>query len=201
MPKLKANEEMYFLSTIQIVAEAGLENLRTKDVALRTGFSEATLFRYFESKDQLLISTFTYVDRKLSDVFLNHLSYIAQAEVENFNEYLHLAWHDIFRYLIDNPDETIFLIRFRYSAMYTDEVRSLRQAYNGNFEEAYALFEKYFGKPRHTYRGFLINYIFEITLCFAEKVITGKLENTFESENNIWIAVQAAISGVNHTHG
>ena len=76
---------------------------------------------------------------------------------------------------LENKEETIFLIRYRYSSLYTEEVRSKRQAYNGGFDRAYAVFEKHLGSSDRSYRGFLINYIFEMTLCISEKIIAGKI--------------------------
>lgn len=90
-------------------------------------------------------------------------------------------------------EETIFLIRYRYSSLYTEEVRSKRQAYNGGFDKAYAVFEKHLGCSECSYQGFLINYIFKMTLRFAEKIIAGKLEDNGDTERGIRPAVSSAV--------
>ena len=189
MAKKRAYEELFVHAAIRMVYEVGIENLRTKDVADLTSFSEATLFRFFPSKDILLRETFLYIDKEVSDL-LTQCAYIRNPDNTPFELAVYAIWHKVYRYLLEHREETIFLIRYRYSSLYTDEVRSKRQAYNGGFDRAYAVFEKHLGTASHSYRGFIINYIFELTLCFAEKIITGKVEDTEATEGFIWTAVR-----------
>ena len=188
----RAMDEMFIEGAIRTVAAVGIENTRTKDVAEYTGFSEATLFRRFGTKEGLLKSTFLSIDKEISDILMES-AYIRDPDDTPFELALYAIWRRVYHYLLEHRDETIFLIRYRYSSLYTDEVRSQREAYNGGFEKAYAVFEQHFGSFKHTYRGFLINYIFELTLCFAEKIITGKVENIPEVERSVWAAITAAL--------
>ena len=127
---------------------------------------------------------------------LTQSAYIRNPDDTPFELAVYAIWHKVFRYLIEHKEETIFLIRYRYSSLYTEEVRSKRQAYNGGFDKAYAVFEKHLGSSERSYRGFLINYIFEMTLCFAEKIIAGKLEDNEDTEQEIWLAVSSAVNSL-----
>lgn len=187
----KACEIIFIESAIKKVADSGLENLRTKQVADHTGFSEATLFRIFKTKESLLDAAFLYVDKRLSDIVAQS-EYLSLSDEMPFEKALYRMWKEVYRHLLDNKEETVFLIRYRYSSLYTKEVRSQRQAYNGSFEKIYDVFDKWFGVSSSTYRGFLINYIFELTLCFADKVIEGMVQDTEETEERIWRAVISA---------
>ena len=69
----------------------------------------------------------------------------------------------------------------------------MRQAYNGGFDRAYQVLEKFYGNNIGTYRGFMVNYIFEMTLCFCEKIISGKIEDSPETEYSIWLAVNNSV--------
>lgn len=188
----RASNEMFIEGAIKTVAAVGIENTRTKDVAEYAGFSEATLFRHYPTKEALLKAAFLYVDKQLSNI-LTTSKYIRNPDGTPFQDVLHQIWREVFQYLLDNPEETIFLIRYRYSALYTNEVRSQREAYNGAFVNAYKAFEGHFGQNRHSYQGFLINYIFELTLCFAEKIVQNKVVNTPEVELLLWRAINAAV--------
>ncbi len=188
----KASDKMFIEGAIQTVAKIGIENARTKDVAAYAGFSEATMYRRFPTKEILLREAFLYVDRQVSNI-LAHSAFIRHPDSVPFGQAVYTIWHDVFRYLIRHKEETIFLIRYRYSSLYTDEVRSRRQAYNGGFDKAYEVFEKHFGGAEQSYRGFWINYIFEMTLCFAEKIIVGKLEDSHDMEQRIWLAIKGAV--------
>ena len=187
----KATKDVFIEKTLQTVAEVGMENLRTKMVADAAGFSEATMFRFFPDKDKMLCDTFLEVDRRVSEAFLKSFETKALAE-HSVADVMHEVWFKMYAYLLSHREETLYLIRFRYSALYTDEIRIQRMAYNGAFDNAYAALVEKGGVSRETYRGFMLNYMFEMTLCFAEKIVTGRLQNSKEMENRLWEAVSAA---------
>ena len=188
----RASDEIFIKGTIKTVAAIGIENMRTKHVADCAGFTEATMYRRFPSKEILLRETFLYIDKKVSSI-LTQSAFIRKPDDTPFELAIYAIWHKVFRYLIGHKEETIFLIRYRYSSLYTEEVRNKRQAYNGGFDKAYAVFEKYLGSSDRSYRGFLINYIFEMTLGFAEKIITGKIEDDQDTEYRSWLAVSSTV--------
>lgn len=187
----KATKELFMEKTIAAVARVGMENLRTKMVADAAGFSEATMFRFFADKDEMLCETFLEVDSRISNMFLACFK-PKEFEESNFEEALYAIWKSVFSYLLTNPEETLYLIRFRYSALYTDEIRKKRMAYNGSFEKAYEYIFERNASSKDTYQGFLINYLFEMTICFAEKVISGRIRLTGEMELRLWDAISAA---------
>ena len=188
----RASDELFIEGAIKAVAENGIENMRTKQVAGYAGFSEATMFRSFPSKEILLRDAFLYIDNQISNI-VTKSAFIRNPGDTTLEHGMYAIWHKVYRYLIDNGNKTIFFIRYRCSSLYSDKVRNRRQAYNGGFDKAYAGFEKYLGSSDRSYRGFLINYIFEMTLCFAEKIIDGKLEDNEETEQGIWLAVSSAV--------
>lgn len=191
----KAFNELFIEGAIDCVARLGIENTRTKMIADYTGFSEATLFRAFGTKDGILESAFLYVDKRISDILIKSDLTKATSN-EEFETKLRAVWHAVYRHLIDFEKETLFLIRYRYSSLYTMEVRSKRMAYTGGFDKANYIFEKFFGNIPASYRGFFISYIFEMTLCFAEKVITGRIEDNSLTERQAWNAVFAAVKSI-----
>lgn len=188
----KACDDIFIESTIRLVSQIGIENTRTRDVAEMAGFSEATLFRHFETKEDLLNRTFLYVDEELSNILTKN-AYIRQPDNTPFEFALYHIWHQIYRFLLDHPEETIFLIRFRYSSLYTNEIREKREAYNGAFDRAYEVIERALNLAGGTYRGVLVNYIFEVTLCFTEKIINGRIEDNESIEYKIWTSVYTAL--------
>ena len=186
----RSSDEIFIEGAIKTVAEIGIENLRTKHIADYADFTEATMYRRFPSKEAILREAFLYVDKRISNI-LTQSAFIRKPEDKPFESAAYAVWHKIYRYLIEHEEETVFLIRYRYSSYYTDEVRAMRQAYNGSFDRVYAVFDKYFGCTDHSRREYLFNYIFEMTLCFTEKVVTGKMEDNRESEQGVWTAVSS----------
>ena len=191
MAKQRAYDEMFIEGTVQTVAKIGIENMRTKHAADYAGFSEATMFRRFPTKEILLRDTFLYIDNQVSDL-LTKSAFLRDPASVPFELGVYAIWRQIYRYLIDHKEEAIFLIRYRYSSLYTSEVWNMRQAYNGGFDRAYELFESHYGIETPPHRGFLVNYVFEMTLSFAEKVITGKIEDNQDTEDIAWLAISGA---------
>lgn len=186
-----AQRERFIDATIHKVAELGLENLRTKHIAAEVDMSEASMFLYFGNKEGILREAFFEVDRRLSNLLLrsDHIIYEI-TDMASFIEAAHLLWCDVFRYLIENRDQTLFTIRYRYSAYYTPEVRARRQAHNGAFDKIYKVLGEQFHEENHFYEGFLVNYLFEVTLSFAEKIINGYMNDTPEVEELIWNGIK-----------
>ena len=196
----RAFDNMFIKSAVYIVADVGIENTRTKDIAVRTGFTEATMYRVFPTKETLLQEAFLYIDKRISDI-LSQSAYVLHPDNTPFELVMYAIWHKVYRYLIDHREETLFLIRYRYSSLYTDEVRNRREAYNGNMDKVYAMFEHELGKTPGMSWQFLINSVFELTLCFAEKVITGRLADTEDTESSVWNIVENSIEGVKKKAG
>ena len=187
----RASDEMFMEGTVQTVAKIGIENMRTKHAADYAGFSEATMFRRFPTKEILLRDTFLYIDRRISDIFTQS-AFLRNPGNVPLELGLYSTWRKVYRYLVEHREETIYFIRYRYSSLYTDEVWDTRQTYNGGLERACETIEKYYGIEGSAYRGFLVNYIFEMTLGFAEKVITGKIEDNQDTEDIAWLAISGA---------
>ena len=187
----RAYDEMFMEGTVQTVAKIGIENMRTKHAADYAGFSEATMFRRFPTKEILLRDTFLYIDRQVSDI-LTQSAFLRNPGNVPFELGFYATWRKVYRYLVEHKEETIYFIRYRYSSLYTDEVRNMQQAYNGGMDRAYDALEKYFGNEMKAYREFLVNYIFEMTLGFAERVITGKIEDNQDTEDIAWLAISGA---------
>lgn len=71
MPKI-IDDEQVFSATIDILARHGYENATTKAIAAAAGIHEATLFRKYGSKFDLVDRA---IQHQLADTPLNHLRY------------------------------------------------------------------------------------------------------------------------------
>ena len=197
------SREIFLEAVITEVAECGLENLRTKNIAVRAGYSEAMMFRYFSSKDEMLQKAFLVVDHRVSSIISSgaYLKRLRESgSDEAFAAIAHEAWQAVFHYLLEHPSDTLYLLRFRYCALYNEEIRSQRQAYSGAFDEIYSVLQTRFGAPVNTSRGFVLNYSFDLTLCLAEKIVSGRIKFTQEVEERLWATIRAAVLTITQMH-
>lgn len=184
----KAFDEVFIKGTIQTVAKLGIEKTRTKFIAEHAGFSEATMYKMFPSKEDLLRDTFLYLDKKIADM-LRQGTNARNSCNEPSKSGLYAIWYRIYRYLLNHKEEALFMIRYRYSSLYTEEVSEMRKEYEGSYDKVYDLLDEQLGEIDEEVKNFLLNYAFEVTLCFVEKILSGKLEDDKEIESYIWLTV------------
>ncbi len=71
-------KEQLILTAIDIINELGIQKLTTREIAKRQDISEATLFRHFKSKNDLLMAVLDYLIQFDADILqsakLNHPS-------------------------------------------------------------------------------------------------------------------------------
>jgi AcrR family transcriptional regulator len=63
-------KDRLIISTIDIIEELGIQGLSTREIAKREGVSEATLFRHYKNKNDLLASVLDYFSQFDSDLYL-----------------------------------------------------------------------------------------------------------------------------------
>lgn len=63
-------KDKLIITTIDIIDELGIQGLSTREIARREGVSEATLFRHYKSKKQLLISVLEYYSQFDNEIYL-----------------------------------------------------------------------------------------------------------------------------------
>ena len=61
-------------AAMKAVRQYGLEGMRIQHVSDLAGVSPGALYRYFESKDQLIEECFTFVDKQAASIF-EHLKF------------------------------------------------------------------------------------------------------------------------------
>ena len=110
-------------AAMKAVRQYGLEGMRIQNVSDLAGISPGALYRYFESKDQLIIECFTYVDRQAAAIF-DQLSFNPLTMLVDPIGAVKKLWLPYFRFWVAHPDETVFYHRFRDSAFFPKYDRS-----------------------------------------------------------------------------
>lgn len=188
MARKKAFDEMFLNATVMTAADVGIEFLRTKQVAELAGFSEATLFRAFETKEDLLCSTFLWIDRELMQI----LNMIGEARGEDGcvpPNALQTVWERLCGHLFSRRERAKYWIRFRYSSLYTDEIKEKREQCNSDVREALS---KTFGGLTAEQTEMLLQYVLEMTVFLAEKSDCEQVSELQQTQSCIWAAASAA---------
>lgn len=62
-------KDRLIITTVDLINEVGLQGLTTREIAKREGVSEATLFRHYKNKNNLLLAVLDYFTKFDDDIF------------------------------------------------------------------------------------------------------------------------------------
>ncbi|MDF2675252.1 MAG: transcriptional regulator TetR family [Clostridiales bacterium] len=83
--KLVHRKDSLIITTIDIINEIGIQGLSTREIAKRQGVSEATIFRHYKSKNELLIAVLDFYSKFDSDISKStQLKYLSAREAIEF---------------------------------------------------------------------------------------------------------------------
>lgn len=181
-------------ATMKVVRQYGLEGARIQNVSNMAGISPGALYRYFESKDQLLIECFTYVDKQAASIF-DHLKFDSQTVLTDPMGAVRSLWQPYFRFWITHPDETIFYHRFRDSAFFPKFDKCRDASYFNSFSEMVHDFLEGFPILRQMNQDLLWLHVLSSTVMYAKYVVEGVLTDNQETEDTVFQLLTTGLSG------
>jgi len=103
-------QEALFLATIKLVNKIGFAASSVSKIAKEAGVSPATLYVYYQNKEDLIVSTYLEIKRDMSSVTLGGLD-----ESAPIRDILHQVWRNMFSYMHENIEEFRFTEQFSNS--------------------------------------------------------------------------------------
>ena len=162
-------------ATMKAVRRYGLEGVRIQNVSELAEISPGALYRYFNSKDQLIVECFTYVDRQAAEIF-DHLKLNPLTMLTDPMGAVKSLWLPYFRFWTSHPDETVFYHRFRDSAFFPK-------------------YEKAFPALDRINQDLLWLHVLTSTVMYAKYVVEGTLPNSQETEDTVFQLLTTGLSG------
>ncbi|MBU5351948.1 TetR/AcrR family transcriptional regulator [Paenibacillus barcinonensis] len=99
-----------FDSTIQLINDVGFADLSMSKIAKRANLSPATIYTYYENKEDLLIKLYLDVKEKLSRSMLRNIH-----EDLEIKEICYIFMKNSLEFMIENKDWFLFLEQFSAS--------------------------------------------------------------------------------------
>lgn len=181
-------------ATMKAVRQYGLEGMRIQNVSDLAGISPGALYRYFDSKDQLLVECFTYVDKQAAAIF-DRVKFNPLTLAIDPMGAVRSLWQPYFRFWLAHPDETVFYHRFRDSAFFPKYDKNRDSAYFSTFVGMVRLFLKVFPALRPISHDLLWLHILTSTVMYAKYVVEGTLPDNQETEDTIFQLLTTGLSG------
>lgn len=176
------------------VRRYGLEGVRIQNVSEFAGITPGAIYRHFESKEQLLVECFLYVDRQAAEIF-EHLKFDPLAMPADPIGAVKGLWLPYFRFWTANPDETVFYHRFRDSAFFPKYDKSRDVTYFKTFMGMVHAFKKAFPRLNRINQDLLWLHVLTSTVMYAKYVVEGILPNNQETEDTVFQLLTTGLSG------
>ncbi len=182
------------MAAIQCVRQYGMEGVRVQTVSELAGLTPGAIYRYFDSKDQLIIECFTYVDKQAAAIY-DHISFNPLTLLSDPMGAVKKLWLPYFRFWVAHPDETVFYHRFRDSAFFPAYDKERDVSYFGSFVWMVHAFKATFPSLRRIDQNLLWLHLLTSTVMYAKYTVEGVLPNNEETENTVFELIMHGLSG------
>ena len=194
MVTLDDTKTRIILAAIKAVRQYGLEGVRIQNVSELAGVSSGAIYRHFDSKDQLLVECFTYVDRQAAAIF-EHLKFNPLTMLTDSTGAIKGLWLPYFRFWTSHPDETVFYHRFRDSAFFPKSDKSRDVTYFKTFIGMVDAFKRVFPSLNRINQDLLWLHVLTSTVMYAKYVVEGAQPNNQETEDTVFQLLTTGLSG------
>lgn len=127
-----AKSEAIRRAAIDLIQKEGFEATSMSRIAREAGVSPATIYVYFENKEDLLNRTYLSVRREMSSAMLDGLD-----ESLPIDEAFRTVWSNFYRYAVENPVDFAFGEQFANSPLVNRLSRDEGEGYYGPLIEMF----------------------------------------------------------------
>lgn len=115
--KTAERKEKLIEATVQIIAEHGLENLRTAEVCKIAGVNVAYLYDLFENKDDLIAQVFAASDERFLKTILDNFPVLHYQSID-YEMRCRVLFMRCWEHIINRRRYTVFYVRYYYSSSF-----------------------------------------------------------------------------------
>ncbi len=188
-------KEMLQRSAFHLVATEGIERLSTRRLSAGCGLSDPYIYQCYSDIPDLLAEAFLKVDREIAEL----MGTIIKAQLQNPGQPMKLSdvcralWDAYWKYLMDDPERTVFYWRYYQSGYYNREILSARR-------ENFQVFSEFVGNMGRAV-GILNNeelvavetIIIDDTVSAAVRLHLGYIQKDAISADDIFYSVFALL--------
>lgn len=156
-------------ATLALIAEQGFHGTAMSMIAKKAGVGAGTIYRYFDSKEDLVTQLYLETKRQMGKAVLAGYAKVLPLRVR-----FRILWLNMLNYCLNHPDERAFLEQFENSPYLKPEVPKVCEEYCapvvGFFEDA---FEE--GVFKRMPLEMLETFTLDVAVSLAKKHTAGAL--------------------------
>ena len=173
---------------IHVIANEGLDKATTKRIGDFTDTNEVYIYRCFESKEDMLVQTFHFLDDELISTLKSNISVMYVADLD-FDLRARLFFDSIWKFLLGNKDKCLAFIRLYYSPYY------MNYSYDTHQEKYAPIIEQFklvFMEESNV--TMILNHILTTMLVFAINVFNGAVPDNEDTAEHVFRLIHASVS-------
>lgn len=174
-------------STIQTIADNGLEKTTTKSIVLGTDINEAYIYSYFFDKDDLLSKTFDALDEELVEQLMHHMAVMSMHELD-YEIRCQVFFTAIWNFLIENRDKCLAFIRYYYSPYF---LKYSVNTHRRRFEPVVDVFKKAFKEEADVWM--ILCHILNVMFDFAIKVHSDQMPKDDDYTEHVFRVIYRSV--------
>ena len=191
-------QKLIIETTIDIVAEKGLEGFSLREIAKKLDISHTNVYAYYKTKEELLLDCFYMVNEEIASVF-DSLDIPANIEASGAHEIFHKVWEKYFNFMIDNGNHSLFYYAYRES----DALKKVFMRNNNTTASEMAHFMEEFEQlcfalslDENVDMDYLFAFLLDGTGVFVKHIIKGNIEPESVDINQVWLLISGGLGSV-----
>lgn len=176
-------DEQMIRATVELGAREGIGKITTLKVAKACDVAEPTVYRHFDSKRNLMFRAYQLLEQEVAETLKDESFDFGNPKTDT-RRIMDLALDC----LVTHPDETVYSNSYRHSAYYNPKPVDEDSIHKKIFDAAMKKNRKL---KKYAAMGFQVMCVFvvENLMNFGEKIATGKLEDSTDLRDTIFMLV------------
>ena len=172
----RANKQEELMNTTYVVvAENGIDTFSMKTVTSRLGVSEGLIYKYFDTREGLLLKSFVAFENQIAEYLNESLANNPEGETREARR--ERIWKDYYNFFLNSNYKSLFYFEYRWSYRYT-EYKKLLEESGRPYEDGMQQFATaVLGHPALTSADWeMVSWIVESTGMYVRKALLGEIE-------------------------
>lgn len=107
---MPAGKKKVVLAALELFSKKGFDGTSTQEIAKTSGMSQATIFKYFKTKEDLLEFIITPLMKNIFPVYVNDFQKELVAKKGNIEDLIHFVVQNRYHFLVDNREVALIVL-------------------------------------------------------------------------------------------
>ncbi|WP_416440899.1 helix-turn-helix domain-containing protein [Leeuwenhoekiella sp. A16] len=116
-------------SAVKLFVQNGFDRVSTAEISKTAGVATGTMFYHFKSKEDIIISSYKAIKKEIISQ-----TYLSDSENITIKEELKQLWQNIILWSLDNQDKVQYLLQFKNSPYYCNDLMAEDDTWKGRLE-------------------------------------------------------------------